>query len=134
MHYQKQSWGPGAVSLLMMFLKNHAPPGAPLAMQNTVDLRTRNANTRKLASLLPYQRTILYCVAAHQYVSSADGVDVYEQICVEPEDVLNLLLNTPEGTIKSLVMSQGNCNAVATCECYDGHVLAVPWKVDGHLP
>jgi hypothetical protein len=33
---------------------------------------------------------------------------------IDPEDVKYTLVNTPDGAIKSLVMQQGNCNAVAT--------------------
>jgi hypothetical protein len=104
----------GSNSAPIMFLKKHTPPGAPLKMRNTIDLRERNANTRKLASLLPDQRGILYEVAAHKYVSCIDGQDTYEQFRVEPEDVKYTLMNTPDGTVESLVMQQGGCNAVAT--------------------
>jgi transposase InsO family protein len=97
-----------------MFLKKHTAPGEPLKMRNTIDLRERNANTRKLASPLPDQRGILYRVASHRYISCIDGQDAYEQFRIEPEDVKNTLMNTPDGTIESLVMQQGDCNAVAT--------------------
>lgn len=98
----------------LMFLKKHGAAGAPLRMRNTIDLRERNANTRKLASPLPDQRAVLFRVASHRYVSSMDGQDAYEQIRVEPEDVKHTLMNTPDGTVESLVMQQGDCNAVAT--------------------
>jgi hypothetical protein len=104
----------GSNAAPMMFLKKHTAPGEPLKMRNTIDLRERNANTSKIASPLPDQRTILYRVASHAYISCVDGQDAYEQIRVEPSDVKNTLVNTPDGTIESLVMQQGDCNAVAT--------------------
>jgi hypothetical protein len=83
-------------------------------MRNTVDLREWNANTRKLTSPLPDQRAILYRVAAHKYVSAMDGKDAYEQVRIAPEDVKHTLMATPDGTIESLVVQQGDCNAVTT--------------------
>jgi hypothetical protein len=98
----------------LMFLKKHGEPGAPLRMRNTIDLRERNANTKKLASPLPDQRAVLYQVALHRYVSSMDRQDAYKQFRVEPKDVKYTLMSTPDGTIESLVMQQGDCNAIAT--------------------
>jgi hypothetical protein len=98
----------------LMFLKKATQPGEPIKMRNTIDLRECNANTRKLASPLPDQRTILYRVAARKYISSIDGKDAYEQIRIEPSDVKHTLMATPDGTVESLVVQQGDCNAVAT--------------------
>jgi hypothetical protein len=98
----------------MMLLKKHIATCESLKMHNTINLQERNANTEKIASPLPDQRTILYCVASHVYVSCMDGQETCEQICIKPADVENTLVNTPDGTIESLVMQQGNCNAVAT--------------------
>jgi hypothetical protein len=98
----------------LMFIKKHTPPGAPLKMRNVIDLRERNANTKKMASPLPDQRAVLYRVASKRFVSAMDGQDAYEQFRIEPEDVKYTLMNTPDGTIESLVMQQGDCNAVAT--------------------
>jgi hypothetical protein len=97
-----------------MFLKKHGAPGTPLRMRNTVDLRERNANTKKLASPLPDQQAVLYCVSSHRYVTLMDGQDAYEQIRIEPDDIKHTLMTTPDGTLESLVMQQGDCNAVAT--------------------
>jgi hypothetical protein len=97
----------------LMFLKKHTVPGEPIKMRNTIDLQEHNANTQKLASPLPDQQAILYQVSSHKYVSCIDGQDTYEQFCVEPEDIKHTLMITPDGTIESLVMQQGDCNAVA---------------------
>jgi hypothetical protein len=96
-----------------MFLKKHTVPGTLLKMRNAIDLREQNVNTHKLASPLPDQRAVLYRVASHHYISSADGQDAYKQIRINPEDVKHTLVNTPDGTIESLVMQQGDCHAVA---------------------
>lgn len=98
----------------MMFLKKHSAPGEPLCMRNVVNLRARNANTKKLASPVPDTRAMLRRVAAHRYKSLMDGQGAYEMIRVEPSDVHHNLMATPDGTMESLVMLQGDCNAVAT--------------------
>lgn len=105
----------------LMFLKKHTAPDEPIKMRNTVDLRGRHSNTRKLASPLPDQRVMLYQVTAHKYVSCIDGQDAYEQFRVEPKDVKYNLMATPDcnGCVESLVMLRGDCNLH---ECGDSHV------------
>ena len=43
-----------------------------------------------------------------------DGQDAYEQIRVDPADVPKTLMTTPDGTMVSEVLQQGDTNAVAT--------------------
>jgi hypothetical protein len=43
-----------------------------------------------------------------------DGQDAYEQIRVDPADVHKTLMTTPDGTMVSEVLQQGDTNAVAT--------------------
>ena len=78
------------------------------------DKREQNANTHKLASPLPDIEEILREVSRHKYWSIIDGKDAYEQIRVIPDHVPRTLFTTPDGTMVSLVMQQGDSNAGAT--------------------
>jgi hypothetical protein len=93
----------------IMFLRK--PSGG---MRNTVDLRARNDNTEKIASPLPDQEGIRRRVAGSRYFTAMDLEGAYEQVRVEPEDVPYTLMNTPDGTMVSLVLQQGDCNAIST--------------------
>jgi hypothetical protein len=93
----------------VMFLRK--PNGG---MRNTVDLRARNENTEKIASPLPDQEGIRRRVAGSRYFTAMDLEGAYEQVRVEPDDVPHTLMNTPDGTMVSLVLQQGDCNAIAT--------------------
>jgi hypothetical protein len=92
-----------------MFLRK--PAGG---MRNTVDLRARNDNTEKMASPLPDQDGIRCRVARSKYFTAMDLEGAYEQVRVEPDDVRHTLMATPDGTMVSLVLQQGDCNAIAT--------------------
>jgi RNase H-like domain found in reverse transcriptase/Reverse transcriptase (RNA-dependent DNA polymerase) len=65
---------------------------------------------------------ILWNVAAHPYRSLIDGRDAYEQICVVPEHIS--LFTTPDGTMVSEVMQQGDCNGGVTYQALMNHIFA----------
>jgi len=46
--------------------------------------------------------------------SKLDMSNVYEQVCVTPDDVKNTAFSTVVGTFLSHVVQQGDCNAPAT--------------------
>lgn len=98
----------------LMFLAKRGKPGEPLGMRNTTDVRDRNANTEKVASPVPDQRGMLYRAASHKYLSALDTQGAYDCVRVHPDDVQYTAFNTPDGTMESLIMQQGDCNAVAT--------------------
>ena len=79
-----------------------------------VDLRERNANTEKLTSPLPDMEGILRQIARKPYRSSMDGKDAYECIRVHEDHIERTAMTTPDGNMVSLVLQQGDCNAVAT--------------------
>jgi RNase H-like domain found in reverse transcriptase/Reverse transcriptase (RNA-dependent DNA polymerase) len=88
------------------------------------DFRMRNLNTRKMASPLPNIEGILCCVASKCCWSLADMKDMFEQICIIPEHVPRTAVTTPDGTMGSLVVQQGDCNAPATCRALMNHIFA----------
>ena len=47
-------------------------------------------------------------------MSLIDGKDTYKQIRVDLDDISKTVFNIPDGTMVSLVMQQGDCNAGAT--------------------
>ena len=67
-----------------------------------------------MTSPLPDIEEILRVISKHPYVSLIDGKDAYEQIRVKSADIHKMIFNTPDGTMVSLVMQQGDCNARAT--------------------
>lgn len=56
-------------------------------LRTVVDLRARNANTRKVSAPLPSIDGILHRVAKAKFRSIIDGKDAYEQIRIIPEHV-----------------------------------------------
>jgi hypothetical protein len=62
----------------------------------------------------PDQDLIHLDVARATYCSKIDLSDVYEQVCVEPEDLWKTVFSTVQGVYESLVMQQGDCNAPST--------------------
>jgi hypothetical protein len=90
------------------------PKSNPPRLRVVVDLRARNANTRKMTSPLPDMEAILRRVARCKFRSLIDGQDAYEQIRVVPEHVERTAMSTPDGNMVSLVLQQGDCNAPAT--------------------
>ncbi|QRW24058.1 Transposon Ty3-G Gag-Pol polyprotein [Rhizoctonia solani] len=97
----------------MLFLTKKSADGS-VKLRTVLDKQALNDNTHKLASPLPDQADILWRVQKHKYRSLIDGKDAYEQIRVEPEDVPHTLFVTPNGTMVSKVMQQGDTNASAT--------------------
>ncbi len=97
--------------------------GMPPKLRVVCDLRERNANTRKLMSPLLDMEGILRRIARHPYHSLIDRKDVYEQIRVEPEHVEWTAITTPDGNMVSLVLQQGDCNAVATYQSLMNHIF-----------
>ena len=78
------------------------------------DLRQQNDNMEK--DVLPFldQDTIHHDIAWALFRSKLDMSEVYEQICVRPEDVPKMAFVTIFGTFISLVMQQGDCNVPST--------------------
>jgi hypothetical protein len=93
-------------------------------LRTVLDKREQNANTKKLASPLPNIEDILVTVSQYKYKTLLDRKDMYEQICVDEKDVHKTLFHTPMGTMVSLVMQQGDCNAGATYQGLMNHLFA----------
>lgn len=106
----------------MMYL---AKPTRDLSLQLrcVVDLRARNANTKRMASPLPDMDTILRNVVSHKYKSMLDLKGAYEQIRIVEEDEKYALMNTPEGTLGTRVMQQGDLNAGSTYQALMTHIF-----------
>ena len=104
----------GSNAIPMIMLRKPTKDPKDVRLRTVLDCRERNANCRKLTSPLPDIEEILRVVSKHPYVSLIDGKDAYEQIRVDPDDVSKTVFNTPDGTMVSLVMQQGDCNAGAT--------------------
>lgn len=102
------------------------PPKADgkLRMRTVVDKRQQNANMKHLAAPLPDIEAILRKVARHPFRSLIGGKDAYEQIHVIPEHVDCTLFNTPDGTMESLVLQQGDCNGPTTYQTLMNHIFA----------
>src|SRR6266436_6109597 len=54
-------------------------------------------------------------------------LDVYEQICMDPDDVHRTTFSTPHGTYNSNTMQQGDCNAPCTFQ------RALTWEIRGEI-
>jgi RNase H-like domain found in reverse transcriptase/Integrase zinc binding domain/Reverse transcriptase (RNA-dependent DNA polymerase) len=111
-------WVPAALeSACAMFA---VPKHDPTQARFVVNLKPRNANTRKMHSPLPDMRAIRAIVASHPYRTKLDFKNAYEQIRVVPEDVPKTGMATPLGTFMSTVVQQGDCNAPETMHrvCY----------------
>ena len=93
-------------------------------LRTVFDKREQNENTYKLVLLLPDIKEILREVSKHKFRSLIDGKDAYEQIRVVPKHVSQTLFTTPDGTMESLVMQQGDCNAGATYQTLMNHIFA----------
>ena len=102
----------GTSACPMLLIKK--PGSNPPKLRTVVDLRERNANTKKMASPLLDIQVLLSRVASKRYRSLMDGQDAYEQIRVEPCDVPRTLMITPDGTMVSNVLQLGDANGVAT--------------------
>jgi hypothetical protein len=113
----------GTNAIPMLFLTKKTKDGS-VKLRTVLDKREQNANTRKLASPLPNIEEILTTVCRYKYRTLLDGKDAYEQIRVEDKDVPKTLFHTPMGTMVSLVMQQGDCNAGATYQMLMNHILS----------
>lgn len=103
----------------MLFIRK---PGTD-KLRTVIDLRERNANTKKLSSPLPDIDGILRRVARKRYRSIIDGQDAYEQIRIVPEHVDRSAVTTPDGNMVSEVLQQGDCNAPATYQALMNHLF-----------
>ena len=77
-----------------------------------------------MTSLLPDMEAILWCVLWKPYRTLINGKDAYEQIRVELSHVLRTTMTTPDGNMVSLVLQQGDCNAIATYQTLMNHIFA----------
>ncbi|KAG9221532.1 hypothetical protein CCMSSC00406_0009355 [Pleurotus cornucopiae] len=98
-------------------------PGTSL-LRCVTDLRERNANTRKMSSPLPLIEGICRDVARALYWTLMDGQNAYEQIRIIPEHVHRSAMTTPDGTMLSEVLQQGDCNGPATYQALMNHLFA----------
>jgi hypothetical protein len=103
--------------------KPNKPKDKP-ELRTVVGLRARNKNTIKINAPLPNIEGMLQRVASHPYRSLMDQKDAYEQVRVIPEHVYRTAMTTPDGTIESLVMQQGDCNAPGTYQALINHIFA----------
>ncbi|KEP45382.1 Pol polyprotein/retrotransposon, partial [Rhizoctonia solani 123E] len=106
----------------MLFLVKKSDDGS-VAIRTVLDKREQNDNTVKLASPLPATEDVMLNVSRYPFKSVIDGKDAYEQIRVEEDDVLKTLFHTPMGTMVSLVIQQGDCNAGATYRSLMNHLF-----------
>jgi len=83
-------------------------------LRTMIDCRKCNDNTVKDVTPFPDQDQIRMDVTRVRYCSKIDLSNVYEQVCVEPEDVKKTAFSTIFDTFLSQVMQQGDCNAPAT--------------------
>ncbi|QRV80827.1 Transposon Ty3-G Gag-Pol polyprotein [Ceratobasidium sp. AG-Ba] len=113
----------GTNAIPMLFLPKKTKDGT-VALRTVLDKREQNSNTRKLTSPLPIIEDILAVVCKYKYKTLLDGKDAYEQIRIEPKDVPRSLFHTPMGTMVSLVMQQGDCNACATYQTLVCHIFS----------
>jgi hypothetical protein len=99
---------------LMLFLQKPGKPREPIRLHCVNDLDERNANTHKIMSPLPDMDGILRRVSRAKYRSVIDLQNAFEQIQIDPCDVENSAMATPDGPMLSEVLQQGDCNAPAT--------------------
>ncbi|KAJ8456367.1 hypothetical protein ONZ51_g12171 [Trametes cubensis] len=108
----------------MLMIPKPARDDGVLRLRTVVDKREQNANTHKLAAPLPDIDGILRNVVKHKYRSIIDGKDAYKQIRVIPEHVNRTLFTTPDGTMVSLVLQQGDVNGPTTYQMVMNHIFA----------
>jgi len=82
--------------------------------RTVIDCRKHNDNMVKDVTPFPDQDQIRMDVTRAGYRSKIDLSNMYEQVCVEPEDVKKTAFSTIFGTFLSQVMQQGDCIAPAT--------------------
>jgi hypothetical protein len=94
-----------------------------IRIRMVIDKCEQNDNTVKVAAPLPDIHGILKNVIRHPYHTLVDRKDFYEQIRVVSEHMSRTLFNTPDGTMESLVLQQGDCNGPATCQTLMNHIF-----------
>ncbi|KAJ3511636.1 hypothetical protein NLJ89_g3978 [Agrocybe chaxingu] len=111
-------------SVPIMFIPKPAKPGETPKLRTVMDLRPRNANTKKMSSPLPDIDGIMRRVASKKYRSVLDLKDAYEQVRIEPSDVWKTAFATPNGNMVSHVIQIGDCNAPATYQALMNHIFS----------
>lgn len=112
-----------ASPMLLLTKPGTGVKGIPHKLRCVVDLRERNKNTHKVTSPLPDMDAILRRLSRKPYRSLIDGKDAYEHIRIEPDHVDRTAMTTPDGNMVSLVLQQGDCNAVATYQTLMNHIF-----------
>ena len=108
---------------LMCIPKPNKPKDKP-ELRVAIDLRARNANTKKMTAPLPSIEAILMRAARCKYQSLADMNAAYEQMRVLPEHVNRTTMATLDGNMDSEVMQIGNCNAPASWQALMNHIFS----------
>ncbi|GAA5977291.1 hypothetical protein JCM11641_000055 [Rhodosporidiobolus odoratus] len=105
-------WSPMALdSACSMF---SVPKHDPSEARFVINLKPRNANTRKRISPIPDMKGVRSRLGVHRYRTKLDFKNAYEQICLALESVAKSGFVTPSGTFVSRVMQQGDTNAPDT--------------------
>ncbi|GAA5879053.1 hypothetical protein JCM16303_001282 [Sporobolomyces ruberrimus] len=105
-------WSPTALdSACAMFA---IPKHDKTSARFVINLKPRNASTRRRASPIPNMRQARAHVASHPVRSKLDFKKAYEQIRLNPDSVNKSGFVTKSGSFVSRVMQQGNCNAPDT--------------------
>jgi len=108
----------------MLFLPKPGKDGAPIKMRTTIDLRERNANTRKMALPVPEINGILQHAAVCCWWSLIDMLKAFKQVHIILEHVAHSTVMTPDGNIISNVMQIGDCNASAMWQALMNHIFS----------
>ncbi|OBZ62662.1 Retrovirus-related Pol polyprotein from transposon 17.6 [Grifola frondosa] len=119
----RMSTARNASPMLLLTKPGTGVKGIPPRLRVVCDLRERNANTHKVTSPLPDMEGILRRLSRKPYRTLIDGKDAYEQIRIDPEHVERTAMTTPDGNMVSLVLQQGDCNAVATYQTLMNHIF-----------
>jgi hypothetical protein len=108
------------VPMLLIPKPNTKPP----LLRTVIDLRERNKNTKRMTSPLPDIDGMLRRTASHQYKTTLDLKNAYEQIRIIPKHVPRTSVTTPDGNMISLVVQMGDCNAPATYQALMNHIFS----------
>ncbi|GAA5982777.1 hypothetical protein JCM11641_007785, partial [Rhodosporidiobolus odoratus] len=111
-------WSPAALdSACAMFA---VPKHDKSQARFVINLKPRNDNTAKLASPIPDMKQTRYRVASHRRQTKLDFKGAYEQVRLNTASVPLSGFVTPNGTVISHVMQQGDTNAPETMHrvCY----------------
>lgn len=125
MYVESGQWkhATGSNATPMLYLKMKTKDGS-LQLCTVLDKSKKNTNTRKLVSPLLDIEETLETVSRYKYRTVLDGKDAYKRIWVAPDHVPRTLFHMPHGTMVSLVMQQGDCNAGATYQSMMNHIFA----------